>query len=162
MLCFCSIYDFMKSKFSAIKSSVMPICRSSSNIPLNAGSLVSKGNSLRGGLDEGGGGGATWTDGAGGNSAGVTGGGPWDADDERWPSKLPNSDRPTPDLPLTTGAGPWPRVDAKGVCRVSLLACFSRSCTFLMNVLASFSSANDSPAGQSSSSKEWKNVRSWL
>lgn len=65
----------MKSKFSAIKSSVMPICRSSSRTPLNAGSLVSNGSSLRAGLAEGGGGGATWIEGAGGSSAGVTGGG---------------------------------------------------------------------------------------
>src|SRR6478752_3099609 len=70
-------------------------------------------------------------------------------------SRLPNRDRPGP-LPLVTGAGPWPREDAKGVLLVSLLACFSRSCTFLMNVLASFSSAKDRPAGQSSSSKVWK------
>lgn len=45
---------------------------------------------------------------------------------------------------------------------VSLLACFSRSCIFLIKVLASFSSAKDRPAGHSSSSKVWKKVRSWL
>lgn len=53
-------------------------------------------------------------------------------------------------------------MDEKGVCLVSLLAFFSRSCSFLMNVLASFSSAKEKPAVQSSSSKLWKKVRSWL
>lgn len=101
------------------------------------------------------GGGPTGIDGAGAG-CGVTLG----AALERC-NRLPNRDRPGP-LPLVTGAGPWPREDAKGVLLVSLLACFSRSCTFLMNVLASFSSAKDKPAGQSSSSKVWKNVRSWL
>jgi hypothetical protein len=63
---------------------------------------------------------------------------------------------------LAIGAGPCPRVDANGVLSVSLLACFSRSCTFLIKVLASFSSTKDNPAAQSSSSNVWKNVRSWL
>ena len=76
-------------------------------------------------------------------------------------NRLPKRDLPGP-LPLVICAGPWPREEANGVLLVSLLACFSRSCTFLINVLASFSSANDRPAGQSSSSKVWKKVRSWL
>lgn len=158
--CFCSIYALMKSELSAIWSSVIPICNSSSSRPFMDGSLVSKGIDLRGGLLLGGGG-ATWIEGAGGSSAGVICGA-LDAVLERWPNRLPNSERPTPDFPFTTGAGPWPRADAKGVFKVSLLALFSRSCTFLMKVLASFSSAKDKPAGQSSSSNVWKKVRSWL
>lgn len=94
--------------------------------------------------DSVGGGGATCIEGAG-----AVGGGALGAGLERC-NKLPNKDRPT--FPLVTGAGPWPRADAKGVLLVSLLACFSRSCTFLMKVLASFSSTKDRPAGQASSS----------
>jgi len=145
LACLCSMYDLIKSEFSAICSSVMPICRSSSSSGRQDGSTLSKGDGLCDGLL--GGGGAGW------DSA---------PDGERWPwMRLPNRERPGP-LPLATGAGPWPRVDAKGVCLVSLLACFSRSCIFLMKVLASFSSAKDRPAGHSSSSKVWKKVRSWL
>jgi hypothetical protein len=106
---------------------------------------VSKGNSLRGGVVAGGGGGgATWIDGAGGNSAGIIGGA-CEAEDDRCPSRLPNNDRP--DFPLATGVGPCPRVEAKGVWRVSLLPFFSLSIIFLMNVFASFSSAKERAAG---------------
>ena len=52
---------------------------------------------------------------------------------------------------------PW-----KGVASVPLLAFFSRSSIFFLKVLASFSSAKESPAKQFSSSKEWKKTRSWL
>jgi hypothetical protein len=50
----------------------------------------------------------------------------------------------------------------KGFARVLLCAFFSRSSTFFLNCLASFSSAKLSPARHSSNSKVWKNVRSWL
>jgi hypothetical protein len=144
--CFWSIQALMKSEFSAIWSSVIPIPLSSSSSPFQEGSLVSNGKSgLAGGAlgASVGGGGATCMEGAG------AGGGALGAGVERC-NKLPNKDRPT--FPLETGAGPWPRLDAKGVLDVSLLACFSRSCTFLINVLASFSSTKDRPAGQASSS----------
>lgn len=156
LACFCSIYDLMKSAFSAIWSSENPIASSSLSSPFHDGSLVSNGNSLCPGEAVGGGGGATCIVGAGGSSAGVICVGACDR-----PSRLPNIDRPTPpDFPFATGVGPCPRVEANGVWRVSLLAFFSRSIIFLMNVFASFSSANDKPAGQSSNSKVWKNVRS--
>jgi hypothetical protein len=45
---------------------------------------------------------------------------------------------------------------------VALLAFFSRSFIFFRKVFASFSSTKDRPAKQSSVSKVWKNVRSWL
>ena len=45
--------------------------------------------------------------------------------------------------------GPW-----NGVALVPLLALFSRSSIFFLNCLASFSSTNENPAKQSSSSKE--------
>lgn len=96
----------MKSEFSAIWSSVIPICISSSRRPFQDGSLVSKGSSLRDGLaDGGGGGGATWIEGAE-VAAGAGGGGPLGTDDDRWPSKLPKIERPMPPLPFITGAGP--------------------------------------------------------
>lgn len=67
------MYALIKSELSAIWSSVIPNCSSSSNTTLMDGSLVSKGMDLRGGLLLGGGG-ATWIEGAGGSSAGVTAG----------------------------------------------------------------------------------------
>lgn len=45
---------------------------------------------------------------------------------------------------------------------VFLFALFSRSSIFFLNCFASFSSQNESPAKQSSSSKVWKKTRSWL
>jgi hypothetical protein len=62
----------------------------------------------------------------------------------------------------STGAGACPFPPWKGVFLVALLAFFSLSSIFFLNVFASFSSANDKPARQSPSSKEWKKVRSWL
>lgn len=120
------MYALMKSELSAIWSSVIPICRSSSKRPFQDGSLVSKGKSLLrdGAADGGAGGGATWIEGAG-IPAGA-GGGAVAPEDDR-PSKLPKIERPTPPLPFVTGAGPCPRVEAKGVALVSLLAPFSRS-----------------------------------
>lgn len=50
----------------------------------------------------------------------------------------------------------------KGLLLVFLCAFFSRSSIFFLNCFASFSSANDKPARHCSSSKVWKNVRSWL
>lgn len=49
----------------------------------------------------------------------------------------------------------WPGFAAlpKGLLRVFLCAFFSRSSIFFLNCLASFSSTNDRPARQSSSSK---------
>ena len=87
---------------------------------------MSKGKSLLrvGAADGGAGGGATWIEGAG-IPAGA-GGGAVAPEDDR-PSKLPKIERPTPPLPFVTGAGPCPRVEAKGVALVSLLAPFSRS-----------------------------------
>lgn len=49
LACFCSIYDLIKSEFSAIWSSVMPICRSSSSSPRQDGSTESSGDGLLGG-----------------------------------------------------------------------------------------------------------------
>lgn len=50
----------------------------------------------------------------------------------------------------------------KGFDFVFLCAFFSLSSIFFLNCFASFSSAKDNPARQSSSSKVWKNRRSWL
>lgn len=146
----------MKSECSAIWSSVMPISSNSSNRPFCDGSFMSKGRSAFAGNALGicTAGGATGIEGAG--AAGGVGLGVG-----LRCNKLPKIDLPGP-FPLATGAGPCPRVEAKGVLVVSLLACFSRSCIFLMKVFASFSSAKDRPAGQSSSSNVWKKVRSWL
>jgi hypothetical protein len=66
-------------------------------------------------------------------------------------------------LLLPFAAPPLPPADRpNGLFFVFLCALFSRSSTFFLNVLASFSSANDRPARQSSSSKVWKKTRSWL
>ena len=142
----------MNSELSAIWSSVIPICSNSSRRPFWVGSLISNGKFplADGALGVSTGGGPTGIDGAGaGTRAGE--GTALGAGLERC-NRLPKIDRPIP-LPFVTGAGPCPREDAKGVLLVSLLACFSRSMTFLMNVFASFSSANERPAKQSSSSK---------
>lgn len=116
---------------------------------------MSKGRSALAGGALGGcaGGGATGNEGAGAGGGVALGAG-----FERC-NKLPKMDRLGP-LPFAIGAGPCPRAEANGVFVVSLLACFSRSDIFLMNVLASFSSAKDNAAGQSSSSNVWKKVRS--
>jgi hypothetical protein len=59
---------------------------------------------------------------------------------------------------------PPPEFMPNGWALVCFEAFFSLSFIFFMKVFASFSSTNDSPArhGGLSSSKEWKNVRSWL
>lgn len=77
-----------------------------------------------------------------------------------WPNKPPR--RPCPWLfPLV--AGPLdPAAAPNGLFFVFLWAFFSRSSTFFLNVLASFSSAKEKAARQSSSSKVWKKTRSWL
>ncbi|KAL1952555.1 hypothetical protein VTO42DRAFT_4813 [Malbranchea cinnamomea] len=50
--CLCSMYDLIKSEFSAICSSVIPIFSSSSNKPLHDGSTVSRGEGFRSELGE--------------------------------------------------------------------------------------------------------------
>jgi hypothetical protein len=75
--------------------------------------------------------------------------------------KMPPS-RPWLLCPLVGAAPPLPTAAPKGLFLVFLCAFFSRSSIFFLNVLASFSSANESPARQSSSSKVWKKTRSWL
>jgi hypothetical protein len=72
--------------------------------------------------------------------------------------------RPWPCPPLLLFIAPplLPADEPKGLFFVFLCAFFSRSSTFFLNVLASFSSANERPARQSSSSKVWKKTRSWL
>jgi hypothetical protein len=78
------------------------------------------------------------------------------AEECRWlPKRPPN--RPWWCLWWLAGAAP-----PNGVLRVALLALFSLSFIFFKNCFASFSSTNDRPAEQSSSSKEWKKTRSWL
>lgn len=57
---------------------------------------------------------------------------------------------------------PSPIRAVKGLFLVFLWAFFSRSSIFFLNVFASFSSANESAARQSSNSNVWKNTRSWL
>jgi hypothetical protein len=79
-----------------------------------------------------------------------------------WPKRPPNRL-----LCCLSGLGYWwplpmPPESAKGLDRVFLCAFFSRSSIFFLNVFASFSSENEKPARQSSSSKVWKKVRSWL
>lgn len=139
----------------------MPIPRNSASTPWIAGSVRSNDDVLDAGVGVATGAGegnlgAATAGGALGGGLGATG----VAADELRPSRPPKSERP--DLPFDTGAGPCPRVEENGVAFVSLLAFFSRSCIFFKNVFASFSSANDSAAGHSSSSKVWKNTRSWL
>ena len=135
----------MKSSFSLIRSSVIPISRSSSSRPFQEGSAVSKGAAFCGGL-------------AGGRGA-VGGGGGVLVVAARGCSRLLNRERPV-NLPLGRETEACRLFDAKGVWRVSLLAFFSRSIIFLMNVFASLSSEKESPAEHSSSSKVWKKVRS--
>ncbi len=87
-----------------------------------------------------------------GDSGGV------DADEWRWPPKMPPSSEC-----LCVPLDAWLCIEPpNGVVRVALLAFFSRSSIFFLNCLASFSSAKHRPARQSSSSNVWKNIRSWL
>lgn len=80
-------------------------------------------------------------------------GGGADCDEDLWPKMPPKRPWPWPPL-LPFATGPLPPAGApNGLFLVFLCAFFSRSSSFFLNVLASFSSANDSPARQSSSSK---------
>jgi hypothetical protein len=77
--------------------------------------------------------------------------------------RCPKSPPSRPWLFCPFGAAPPPPMAApNGLFLVFLCAFFSRSSIFFLNVFASFSSANDSAARQSSSSKVWKKTRSWL
>jgi len=88
-------------------------------------------------------------------------GGCAEADELRWPKRPPKI--PWPELlPLVAGALLVPAAAPNGLFLVFLCAFFSRSSSFFLNVLASFSSAKDSAAKQSSSSNVWKKTRSWL
>lgn len=78
------------------------------------------------------------------------------ADEDLWPcSKLVRPPRRLCDFPFVSpppGARPRPE-PWNGVALVLLLACFSRSSIFFLNVFASFSSTKERPARQSCSSK---------
>jgi hypothetical protein len=142
------MYDLIKPSLSLICASVIPICRNSAKTPCISGSVrsIEDGISCTGaGARTGGGGGCTGAA-TGGSVAGIVG----VAADELLPRRPLKSERP--DFPLDIGTGPCPRVEPNGVAFVSLLAFFSRSCTFFKKVFASFSSANDKAAGHSSSS----------
>jgi hypothetical protein len=90
-------------------------------------------------------------------------GGGADCDAWRWPKMPPRMPCPWPELfPLAVGALLVPAAAPNGLFLVFLCAFFSRSSSFFLNVFASFSSANESAARQSSSSKVWKKTRSWL
>lgn len=160
----CSMYSLIKSEFSSIWSSVIPIPSSSPKIPLHEGSTVSSDDALsRFGLTC-----ARLTGSRGGIIDCGCGGGTWGEDDDLWlwppcnrfpipPNRLCDFPFARPPPPADCPPAPW-----KGVARVSLLAFFSRSSIFFLNCLASFSFTNEKPARHSSSSKEWKNVLSWL
>jgi hypothetical protein len=82
------------------------------------------------------------------------------AEEDRWPpNRLPRPNRLWL-FPFGTCGPAAARSVPNGVDLVFLSACFSRLSTLSLNFLASFSSTNDRPARHSSSSKEWKNVRS--
>jgi hypothetical protein len=155
----CSMYSLMKSAFSSIWSSVMPIASSSFSSGRHDGSVVSMAElralvalewllctgdvRLAGGMMDCGGGA--------------------DSAELRCPKMPPNRPWLWPELlPLVVGRRLLPAAAPKGLFLVFLCAFFSRSSNFFLNVLASFSSANDSAARQSSSSKVWKKTRSWL
>lgn len=76
------------------------------------------------------------------------------------PKSPPN--RPWLFWPFGAPLPPPPVAAPNGLFFVFLCAFFSRSSIFFLNVFASFSSANESAARQSSSSKVWKKTRSWL
>lgn len=150
--CFCSIYALIKSEFSAICSSVIPIAFSSSRRPRHDGSTVSSGEDAFSLFP-----GATGAEGAvlaGGCLGGMIDSAGFGADEDLCPCRrLPTLPKRLWLLPFDTGVGVCPRAAENGVALVSLLALFSRSVTFLRNVFASFSSAKERPARQSSSSK---------
>jgi hypothetical protein len=148
----------MKSAFSSIWSSVMPIASNSFSRGCHEGSVVSMAELLAlGGLG--------WLL-CVGDTTFMLGGGIMDCgggaalDECLWPNKPPR--RPWPWL-FPFVAGPLdPAAAPNGLFFVFLWAFFSRSSTFFLNVLASFSSAKEKAARQSSSSKVWKKTRSWL
>lgn len=159
---FCSMYSLMKSAFSSIWSSVMPMASSSFSRGCHEGSVVSMAElralvALEWLLCDGD---TTLT--AGGGMMECGGGAGFDAC--LWPNKPPSRPWPWPwPWLLPFAAGPLlPAAAPKGLFFVFLWAFFSRSSIFFLNVLASFSSAKDSPAWHSSSSNEWKKTRSWL
>lgn len=153
----CSMYSLMKSAFSSIWSSVMPMASNSLSRGCHEGSVVSmaelralvavewvlwEGDAMAaGGMMDWGGGAAAC---------------------EEWRPKMPPN-RPWPWLlPFVASPLLLPAAAPKGLFLVFLCAFFSRSSSFFLNVLASFSSAKDKPARQSSSSNVWKKTRSWL
>jgi hypothetical protein len=157
----CSIYSLMKSAFSSIWSSVIPIASNSFSSGCHDGSVVSMAElrelgavdmvekvlcdgdtMLAGGMIDCAGGGAEFE---------------W----LRCP-KMPPRRLWLELLPFVVGALLVPAAAPNGLFLVFLCAFFSRSSSFFLNVLASFSSANDRAARQSSSSKVWKKTRSWL
>lgn len=80
-------------------------------------------------------------------------GGGADCEELRWPKMPPRRPWPCPELlPLAMGGLLLPADAPNGLFLVFLCACFSRSSSLLLNFFASFSSANDSAAKQSSSS----------
>lgn len=153
----CSMYSLMKSAFSSIWSSVIPMANSSLSKGCHEGSVVSiaelralvalewllcTGEVTEGGMME------------------CAGGAAWE--ELRCPKIPPKRPWPWPPLFPFVEAILLPTVALKGLLFVFLWAFFSRSSSFFLNVRASFSSAKDRPARQSSSSKVWKKTRSWL
>lgn len=150
----CSIYSLMKSAFSSIWSSVIPIPSNSFSNGCQEGSVVSiaelrvldafewlvwEGDVTLGGMMDCG-----W----------------WVWEECLCPKRPPRMPWPWPLCPFSPA--PPPIAAPKGLFLVFLWAFFSRSSIFFLNVLASFSSANERPARQSSSSNVWKKTRSWL
>lgn len=147
----------MKSWFSLIKSSVRPFdLRSSPKCSRQSGSKASRMANCDGVfrldplmLPECGR--LNGDDAARGDSGGVG------AEECLCPPKMPPSKLCLWPPPAAPGAIP-----PNGVFLVALLAFFSLSSIFFLNCFASFSSTKANPARQSSSSKLWKKVRSWL
>jgi hypothetical protein len=132
----------MKSAFSSIWSSVMPMVSSSLSSGCHEGSLVSIADDFVGEATAGG---------------GIMDCGCWWLDWCLWP-KMPPS-RPWDFCGPAFAAAAWV---PKGLLRVFLWAFFSRSSIFFLKVRASFSSAKERAARQPSISKVWKKTRSWL
>lgn len=155
----CSMYSLIKSAFSSIWSSVMPMASSSLSSGCHEGSVVSIAE-LRALVA------LEWLlcEGDVSDVGGMMdcGGGP-DCEARRCPNKPPRRPwlPPAPPLPFMGGML-FPLDKPNGLFFVFLCAFFSRSSIFFLNVLASFSSANDRAARQFSSSNVWKKTRSWL
>lgn len=150
----CSMYSLMKSAFSSIWSSVIPISSSSFSNGCHEGSLVSMAE-LRVLLT------LDWLVVVGE----VTLGGMMDCGccvgvECLCPNMPPK--RPWLLCPFVGAPPPLPIAAPNGLFFVFLWAFFSRSSIFFLKVFASFSSAKERPARQSSSSKVWKKTRSWL